>query len=113
VPFQIRIFNNQSYVFAGFAACSIDKFEIHVLPLIHRIFAYHRVQSFGCIREDSHNAMLTTYARPTSVDTALMLIFTMREGPCISKMYLSRSKLPGVSERMWSVNLDGSISGEY
>jgi len=31
----------------------------------------------------------------------------------ISKMYFSHWKLPGVSERMWSVNLDASISGEY
>jgi len=31
----------------------------------------------------------------------------------ISKMYFSHWKTPGVSERMWSVNLDASISGEY
>jgi len=31
----------------------------------------------------------------------------------ISKMYSSHRKPPGVSERMWSVNLDASISGEY
>jgi len=31
----------------------------------------------------------------------------------ISKMYFSYWKPPGVSERMWSVNLDASISGEY
>ena len=31
----------------------------------------------------------------------------------ISKMYFSHWKIPGVSERMWSVNLDASISGEY
>jgi hypothetical protein len=31
----------------------------------------------------------------------------------ISKMYFSHWKPPGVSERMWSVNLDESISGEY
>jgi len=31
----------------------------------------------------------------------------------ISKMYFSHWKSPGVSERMWSVNLDESISGEY
>ena len=30
-----------------------------------------------------------------------------------SKMYFSHWKPPGVSERMWSVNLDASISGEY
>jgi hypothetical protein len=30
----------------------------------------------------------------------------------ISKMYFSHWKPPGASERMWSVNLDGSISGE-
>jgi len=29
----------------------------------------------------------------------------------ISKMYYSHWKPPGVSERMWSVNLDASISG--
>jgi len=33
--------------------------------------------------------------------------------PCISTMYFSLWKTPGVSERMWSVNLEGSISGEY
>ena len=31
----------------------------------------------------------------------------------ISKMYFSQRKPPGVSETMWSVNLDASISGEY
>jgi len=31
----------------------------------------------------------------------------------ISKMYFSHCKPPGESERMWSVNLDASISGEY
>ena len=31
----------------------------------------------------------------------------------ISKMYFSHFQPPGVSERMWSVNLDASISGEY
>jgi hypothetical protein len=31
----------------------------------------------------------------------------------ISKMYFIRLKPPGVSARMWSVNLDASISGEY
>jgi len=33
--------------------------------------------------------------------------------PFISKMNFSHWKTPGVSERMWSVNLDASISGEY
>jgi len=28
-------------------------------------------------------------------------------------MYFSHWKPPGVSERIWSVNLDASISGEY
>jgi len=32
---------------------------------------------------------------------------------CISKMYFSHWNTPGVSERMWSVILDASISGEY
>jgi len=31
----------------------------------------------------------------------------------ISKMYFGHWKTPGVSERMGSVNLDVSISGEY
>jgi len=31
----------------------------------------------------------------------------------ISKMYFSLREPPGVSERMWSVNLDASISGGY
>jgi hypothetical protein len=31
----------------------------------------------------------------------------------ISKMNFSFWKTPGVSERMWSVNLEASISGEY
>jgi len=31
----------------------------------------------------------------------------------ISRMYFSLWKPPGVSERMWSVNLGPSISGEY
>jgi len=32
---------------------------------------------------------------------------------CISKMYFSHWEPPGVSERMWSVNLEVSISGKY
>jgi hypothetical protein len=31
----------------------------------------------------------------------------------ISKMYFSHWKPPGLSERMWSVNLDASISEDY
>ena len=31
----------------------------------------------------------------------------------ISKMYFCHRKAPGVSERMWGVNLDASIAGEY
>jgi hypothetical protein len=31
----------------------------------------------------------------------------------ISTMYFRHWKPPGVPERMWSVNLDASISGEY
>jgi len=31
----------------------------------------------------------------------------------ITKMYFSLWKTPGVSERMWSVKLEASISGEY
>jgi hypothetical protein len=31
----------------------------------------------------------------------------------IGKMYISPWKPPGVSERMWSVNLEASVSGEY
>jgi hypothetical protein len=31
----------------------------------------------------------------------------------VSKMYFSRWEPPGVSERMWSVNLEASVSGEY
>jgi len=36
-----------------------------------------------------------------------------REAESISKMYFSRWEPPGVSERMWSVNLEASISGDY
>jgi hypothetical protein len=31
----------------------------------------------------------------------------------INKMYFSHWMPPGVSERIWSVNIDASISGEY
>jgi len=34
-------------------------------------------------------------------------------GPFISKRYFSFWNLPGVSERMWSVNFEASISQEY
>jgi len=34
-------------------------------------------------------------------------------GLYISKMYFSLWKTPGVSERLWSVNLEASISREY
>jgi len=35
------------------------------------------------------------------------------EDNSISKMYFGLWKTPGVSERMWSVNFEVSISGEY
>jgi len=45
---------------------------------------------------------------PRSKRTVLALAWCV-----ISKMYLCHRKAPGVSERMWSVNLDASIAGEY
>jgi hypothetical protein len=53
-----------------------------------------------------------------------MLVATLRDAEAaanttdvdvdhISKMYFSHWKPPGVYERMWSVNLEESISGEY
>ena len=38
---------------------------------------------------------------------------SMPRSVLISKMYFSHWKTPGVSVRMWSINLDASISGEY
>jgi hypothetical protein len=35
------------------------------------------------------------------------------DGACISRMDFSQCKTRGVSEMMWSVNLDASMSGEY
>jgi len=37
---------------------------------------------------------------------------TVEDSQIISKMYFSHWKTLGVSERMWSVNLDASNSGE-
>jgi len=36
-----------------------------------------------------------------------------KRGKYINKIYCSLWEPPEVSERMWSVNLDASISGEY
>jgi hypothetical protein len=47
----------------------------------------------------SHSAILTISVNPASTD--------------ISKMYCSLWEPPEVSERMWSVYLNASISGEY
>jgi len=47
-------------------------------------------------------------------DRFRLIIWQLPNQPnTISKMYFSHWKSPGVSERMWSVNLDASISGEY
>jgi hypothetical protein len=47
------------------------------------------------------------------LDSFAILMFGVPEIDNISEMYLSHWKPPGVSERMWSVNIDASISGEY
>jgi len=36
-----RVFNNEGYVFACFAACNINWFGIGIWPFIHCIFLYH------------------------------------------------------------------------
>jgi hypothetical protein len=47
-------------------------------------------------------------AAPCSLDHRVVMRLSY-----ISKLHYSHWKPPGVSERMWSVNLDASISGEY
>jgi len=58
------------------------------------------------LREEHH-----TFAE---VDNPLLLYLEswLRIIDHISKVYFSHWKPPGVTERMWSVNLDASISGE-
>jgi len=65
----------------------------------------HRVRATGCKR-CSDISRLAYNAMHEGLESA---------SPCeyISKMYLILWKPPGVSERMWSVNLDASNSGEY
>jgi len=60
---------------------------------------------FGC-SEILEIRVVAMYQRPVIGSLEIVL-------PCISTMYFSLWKTPGVSERMWSVNLEGSISGEY
>jgi len=48
-----------------------------------------------------------------TMNCILLFIKRVLCGQSISLMYCSCWKPPGVSERMWSVNLDVSISGEY
>ena len=59
---------------------------------------------------------LTYSSSSVSLSSELLLLLLGVAGQFgfgISKMYFSHWKPPGVSERMWSVNLDASISGEY
>jgi len=58
------------------------------------------------------------YPKFYMVNTEISVTFILLDeepdiGFYISKMYFSHWKPPGVSERIWSVNLDGSISGKY
>jgi hypothetical protein len=49
------------------------------------------------------------------IDRVLVIVIPSHilESVYISKMYFCHLKPPGVSEKMWRVNLDASISGEY
>jgi len=51
-------------------------------------------------------ACLTVHSQVSSQDA-------LKHTPNISKMYFSFWQPPEVSERIWSVNLEWSISGEY
>jgi len=55
----------------------------------------------------------TVFPSDTLVAIAFSSALSYFTGLNISKMYFSHWKAPGESERMWSVNLDASISGEY
>jgi hypothetical protein len=48
-----------------------------------------------------------------AICTAPVLALREEEDEYSSKMYFSHWKPLEVSERMWSVNLDASMSGEY
>jgi len=54
-----------------------------------------------------------TLVRATFIRTRIVRDYVRVHLSLISKMYFSHWKPPGVSEKMWSVNLDVSISGEY
>jgi len=65
------------------------------------------------IRINSYKPIVLTGIQFISYWLLTYLLLKAKENGCISKMYFSYWKPPEVSERMWSVNLDGSISGEY
>jgi len=77
VSYRNRVFNNQGYVFACFAACNIDYFGIGVLPLIDCIFAYQTGQYFRYDHDDLHDALIIKNETTKTVDAPLMLIFRM------------------------------------
>jgi len=70
----------------------------------------HRVRTFFPM---SQQATINHIAVIVGIDCNGMQNFNTFCIYYISKMYFSHWKPPGVSERMWSVHLDASISGEY
>jgi len=56
--------------------------------------------------------LVEPFVRLQEVENALMEVIKHANQHCLSRMYLSHWKPLGVSERMWSVDLDASISGE-
>jgi len=91
------------------------------LVLIHNspIVAEYKLKSSLSI-STCHNHELTPSTAYTKcsihhVQHTLSTVYTKYSiySRYITKMYFSHWKPPGVSERMWSVNLDTSISGEY
>ena len=82
-----------------------------------------RYSSPTCIQqsENIRNNLSALYVLLVAIDCDLLTLHQhnvfmslgVSGSICITKMYLSYWKPPGVSERMWSVNLDVSISGEY
>jgi len=100
-----------------------NTWRAHLLRLHHSLnekFFRPVSQQVQCLSE-SHvrgvcRGIKLTSLRDASVDFGIpnfgQLFRTQTEDDCISKMYFSHWKTPGVSERMWSVSLDAWISGE-
>ena len=95
-------------------------------PLKAMIKSQHRAQhtpstayTESCIHPILYHPKIDFHPHPASLSADLVVLNSLHchnyelTNKYISKMYFSLWKPPGISERMWGVNLDASSSGDY